>query len=231
MRGSVGASVFGFLGAVVCMWLLVRWVSSPGYYDGHIVLLLSYAVVWVPLLAACGVACFVLGSRSPRRDFGLTFTWLDALFGIGIGLLARAVASIVEIQFYGQLNGLGVTFGEVVYDGWWVFGALLAPILLAPFVEELYFRGLAQRTAFRLASIAMRNAVAMGTSILISALLFTALHLAEVTNLTAALVLGISTFIFGLGSATLAALTGRIGGSIIAHAVFNGSLILSTLLV
>jgi membrane protease YdiL (CAAX protease family) len=34
-------------------------------------------------------------------------------------------------------------------------------------------------------------------------------------------VLGLSTFVFGLGAALIAGLTGRIGESIIAHVVFN----------
>jgi membrane protease YdiL (CAAX protease family) len=227
---GIGESVVGLLSAVLMMWLLVRWLTSGVYYDGHLALVLSYAVVWLPLLGACAFACFVTGTRSVTSDFGLRFSWLDALFGVSIGLLARAVASLVEIAYYGRMTGLGVTFGEVVYDGWWVFGAIVAPVLVAPFVEELFFRGLVQRTALRLTRRRMRSVTAATTSILASTILFTALHLAEVTNVTAALVLGISTFVFGLGSALLAALTGRTGGSVIAHVTFNGSLVLAALL-
>jgi membrane protease YdiL (CAAX protease family) len=155
---------------------------------------------------------------------------LDALFGIGVGLLARAVASLFEIAFYGRMSGLGVTFGEVVYDGWWVFGALLAPIILAPIVEELFFRGLVQRTTLRLSFRVLPAGAAIGVSVLVSAVLFTILHLVEVTTLAAALVLGSSTLVFGLASGLLAALTGRVGGSVIAHMTFNGSLVLTVLL-
>ena len=229
-RWGLIEAIVGLVSAVALMWLLVRWLTSGVYYDGHLALVLSYAVVWIPLLVACFVACYVNGSHSWARDLGLRFTWLDALFGLGIGLLARAVASLAEIAFYGRMSGLGVTFGEVTYDGWWVFGAFLAPVLLAPFVEELFFRGLIQRTSVRLASQALPRAAAVGVSVLISTLFFTVLHLAEVTNATAAAVLGISTFVFGIGSGILAAATGRIGGSIIAHITFNGSLVLSALL-
>jgi membrane protease YdiL (CAAX protease family) len=229
-RWGVSESVIGFAVAVTSMWLLVKWLTSGAYYDGHLALLLSYAVVWLPLLGACVFYSLVTGTRSFSRDLGLRFTWLDALFGIGLGLLARVIASLAEIAYYGRMNGLGVTFGEVVYDGWWVFGVLLAPILFAPFVEEIFFRGLVQRTTLRLTSRVLPAITATGVSVLVSALLFTLLHLAEVTNLTAAAVLGISTFVFGLGSGLLAALTGRTGGSIVAHLTFNGSLVLSVLL-
>lgn len=229
-RWGIGESIFGLGLAVSFMWLLVRWLTSGVYYDGYVALLLSYAVVWAPLLGACVFYSFVTGTQSFARDLGLRITWLDALFGIGIGLVARAVASLFEIAFYGRMNGLGVTFGEVVYDGWWVFGALLAPVLFAPFVEELFFRGLVQRTSMRLSLGVLPAGAAIGISVLVSAVLFTILHLAEVTNLTAALVLGLSTLVFGLASGLLAALTGRVGGSVVAHMTFNGSLVLTGLL-
>ena len=229
-RWGLGESIGGLLAAIFGMWLLVRWLTSGAYYDGHLALVLSYAVVWIPLILACFFACFLFGTRSLKRDIGLRFSWLDIFFGIGIGLLARSVASIVEIAYYGRMNGLGVTFGEIVYDGWWVFGALLAPIFIAPFIEEVFFRGLVLGTTLRLSSRAMKMPNALIASVLVSAVSFTALHLAEVTNITAALVLGLSTLIFGLGSATLAAATGRIGGSIVAHVTFNGSLVLAALL-
>lgn len=211
------------------MWLLVEWLTSGGYYDGRLALILSYAVVWVPLLGACTFACFVSGTRSLSKDLGLKFTYLDSLFGLSIGLLARAAASITEIAFYGQMNGLGVTFGEVVYDGWWIFGVIVAPIIVAPFVEEIFFRGLVLRTALRI-SCRMTKRTSVIISVVVSASLFAALHLAEVTNVTSALVVGISTLVFGLASGVLAALTGRIGGSIVAHSTYNGSLILAALL-
>ena len=229
-RWGVIESLAGLGLAVVLMWLLVRWLTSGVYYDGYLAFVLSYAVVWVPLLGACLVACFVTGTRSLRADYGLRFTALDVLFGLGAGLLLRAFASIVEITFYGRMSGLGVQFGDVVYDGWWVFGTLLAPVLLAPFIEELFFRGLLQGTARRLSERVMPAGLAMFVSIIASAILFTVLHLTESTNVTAAAVLGISTFALGLTTALIAALTGRIGGSIIAHMTFNGSLVLAALM-
>ena len=229
-RWGVFESLAGLGLAVVLMWLLVRWLTSGVYYDGYLAFILSYAVVWVPLLGACLFACFVTGTRSLRADYGLRVTALDVLFGLGAGLLLRAFASVVEIAFYGRMSGLGVQFGDIVYDGWWVFGTLLAPILLAPFIEELFFRGLVQRTARRVSERIMPARLAVFVSIVVSAALFAVLHLTESTNATAAAVLGISTFALGLTSALIAALTGRIGGSIVAHMSFNGSLVLAALM-
>jgi membrane protease YdiL (CAAX protease family) len=230
VRWGVVESLSGLGVAVLLMWLLVRWLTSGVYYDGYLAFVLSYAVVWVPLLGACLFACFVTGTRSLRADYGLRVTALDVLFGLGAGLLLRAFASVIEIAFYGRMSGLGVQFGDIVYDGWWVFGTLLAPILLAPFIEELFFRGLVQRTARRVSERVMPAGLSVVVSIIASATLFAVLHLTESTNATAAAVLGISTFALGLTSALIAALTGRIGGSIIAHMTFNGSLVLAALM-
>ena len=217
------------MAALILMSLLIAWLRGAVYYDGNVLLLLSYAVVWVPFLAAAGVAVYVRGTGSAARDLGLRITWLDVLFGVGAGLLARAAAGIVEIAVTGRMLGTGVTFGDTVYDGWWLFGTIFAPVLLAPFVEELFFRGLLQRAVQRSSTALLGRRTAIVISILASAGLFALLHVTQAANPTAALILGASTFVFGLATATIAGLTGRIGGSIVTHVVFNGLLVLTSL--
>lgn len=223
-------SIIGLVLAVIGMALLVKWLRSGVYYDTHFAIVLSYAVVWLPLIGACVYASLIAGSRSPIRDFAIRFTWVDALFGLGLGLIARAFASILEIAAYGRMSGLGVTFGETVYDGWWVFGTVIAPVLVAPVVEEVFFRGMLQRSFRSALENRWPGRMAVVLSVLASAGLFALLHLTETANPTAATVLGLSTLFLGLSTATLAAFTGRIGGSVVAHVTFNGSLILDSLL-
>jgi membrane protease YdiL (CAAX protease family) len=222
--------VIGFVAALVLMFALISWLRTARFYDVHLILLLSYAVVWVPFLAAVVFACFVRGTRSLARDVGLRMTLLDVFLGVGAGLLARALAGIIEIAFTGRMIGLGVTFGDTVYDGWWIFGTLLAPVLVAPFVEEIFFRGLLQRAVFRAGSLRTTVPAATVISIIASAGLFALLHLTQAANPTGAAVLGLSAFVSGLAAALIAGLTGRIGGAIVAHIVFNGSLVAASLL-
>lgn len=193
-------------------------------------LLLSYTVVWVPFLVAVGVSIYARGKGSMSRDLGLRITWLDVLFGVGTGLLARAVASIVEVAVTGRTVGTDVTFGDTVYDGWWLFGTVLAPALVAPLVDEVFFRGLLQRAVQSSSTALLGRRTAIVISILASAGLFALLHVTQAANPSAALILGVSTFVFGLGAATIAGLTGRIGGAIVAHIVFNGTLVVTALL-
>ena len=57
-----------------------------------------------------------------------------------------------------------------------------------------------------------------------SAALFAVLHVAVGLNVapTTATIIVVSTFVFGLIVGTLASVTGRLGGAIVAHIVFNG---------
>jgi membrane protease YdiL (CAAX protease family) len=158
------------------------------------------------------------------------------LLGLGIGLVVRALAGMIEVIVYGRMSLGGVTLGEIVYDGWWVFGALVAPILVAPFVEELFFRGLVLRATYRAGVGADANAAetagrgaASVVAVIVSASLFSLLHLVEVTNVQSAIVLGLSTLILGIATGMIAVYTKRIGGAMVAHATFNGSLILAGL--
>jgi len=212
------------------MIALITWLRSAVFYDGHVVLLLSYAVVWVPFVVAVAVACFARGTRSLSRDIGLRITLLDVFLGVGAGLLARATAGIIEIAITGHMVGLGVTFGETIYDGWWLFGTILAPVLVAPFIEELFFRGLLQKSVLQASTRRMSRTPALALSVVLSAALFALLHLMQAANPTAALILGLSAFVFGLAASLIAAFTGRIGGAIVAHIVFNGVLVLTALL-
>ncbi|WP_035879260.1 CPBP family intramembrane glutamic endopeptidase [Cryobacterium sp. MLB-32] len=225
-RGLTDATVGVVLAVALVLFASLAaaefWITDP-----NVSLLLSYLAVWIPLLGAVGIAWLFHG-----HDLGLRFHWLDLLWGLSIGLLARSVASVVEILGYGQMGSSAVTFGETVYDGWWLFGALLAPVLLAPLVEELFFRGLLLRSVL---GVTRLSGGARGTStviaVLVSALVFALVHVLTVGTVTGVWVAGVSTFVFGLGAACLAVLTGRLGGAIIAHVTFNALVVVPALLV
>lgn len=220
----------GYLAAALSLGFFIQWLRSATFFDPHLVLVASYCVVWVPLGAAILIACLRGGLDLSRARMGLSITWFDVVLGLGAGFLLRALAGIVEIAFTGRMIGLGVTFGDPVYDGWWLFGTVIAPVLIAPVIEETFFRGLLQQSSKRVLSLRLGRRTAVGLSIALSASTFALLHLMEAANPTGALVLGISTLILGLATATLTASTGRIGAALIAHIVFNATLVLPSLL-
>lgn len=204
---------------------------------------LGLAAIGVPLSPAVGlaiglgayavaVAYAVVVSRrrglgSLRLDFGFAIRPID----LGIGLLAAIGVEVVRV-----ITGLllasatparpttnvhltGSTAGDVALG--------VVAVVIAPTVEELVTRGMLMR-AIR-ASILRRRPdpsegrrhLAVDASVLLSAGVFTALHLHEAPDLitAAALVLGI--FPIGLVVGWLATRTGRLGPGIVTHALVN----------
>lgn len=188
---------------------------------------LSYLAVWVPFVVLVLVAVYRHGSGSLVRDLGLRFRPIDLLWGLAIGMLARVLASLIEIAGFGRMGGGAVSFGVTVYDGWWLFGAVLAPVLLAPFLEEVFFRGLVLRAVA--GNVAGSRAVSLGIAIAVSGLVFALVHVVQATTVTETWVAGLGTLVFGLAAAAVAAVTGRLGGAIIAHVTFNALVVLPAL--
>jgi hypothetical protein len=207
-------------------WALARgWVTDPRLAD-----LLGYAVVWVPLLGAVLVACFWRGCRSLARDFGLRFRPLDLLWGVTIGLLARVVASLIELAGYGHVGTGAATLDSAAMPdagswAWWLWLAgvvlvgVLAPVVIAPVIEELFFRGLLLRAVER--AITARPGIVHAVAVLVSASVFAAMHLIGSGSVTATIVVGVGTFVFGLAAASVTVATGRLGAAIVAHVIFN----------
>ncbi len=206
-------------------------VGSISLADGRLALLLGYLCVWVPLLGAVVVVRWRLGAGT-LKTLGFSVRPIDLIWGLGVGLLARTATSLIELWGYGSIGSVGVRLGETVYDGWWLFGALLAPVLLAPVVEEVFFRGLVLRAVQGQAVEHGAKWAAAPIAVSVSAITFALMHLMALdlsSTVTVAVVAG-STLIFGLAAAWLSLATGRIGGAIIAHITFNALVIVPTLL-
>jgi uncharacterized protein len=163
-------------------------------------------------------------------DFGLELRWIDLLIGVGVAIGVRVADVIVYNFAIGALRLPIAPTGNLELPKnfvWAVIVGLGFASLVAPIVEEIYFRGLLMR--------AIRNFVirrsrfqgerttrrARGLSILISGVVFAGFHLYEATNLTMLFVLGVSILIFGLVAGVLASATKRLGPSIIMHISTN----------
>lgn len=240
-RGALTAAAVGVLLAIAFVVLGGAAATRGWITDPNLGLLLSYLAVWVPLGGAVAAAGFLrgpwVGVRSLARALGLRFTALDLLWGLTIGLLARVVASVLEIAVYGGLAQGEVVLGARVYDGWWLFGALLAPVLLAPFVEEIFFRGLLLRAVEGAVvrgsggvSRRVSRGLALGIAVGVSGVVFALLHVVGAGSVDAVVVVGLSTLVFGLAAGSVAAVTGRLGGAIVAHVTFNALVVVPAVL-
>ena len=220
-RVAPGAIAAAGLVAAVAFTIVVQTLVARRIVVGAaVVTVLGYAAFWVPLAAA------VIAWRRGRRL--LRFRPVDVLLGVGVGLLARALATGVEFAVYGTSSPavfprmLPTGFADAALQ---VFALVIAPLVLAPVIEELFFRGVV------IDAVRGRTALPGSTAIAVvsSAAIFALLHLLGVSTAQAALAGGLSAFGLGLGAAILAVTTGRLGGAVIAHAVFNATIVLLSL--
>lgn len=181
---------------------------------------LALVGAWTTYLVAMWMASQRAGSGSMVADYGLWFRWID-LLGIGIGVLCSLV--LIRIVYLPLEALWPTTFSEdrlnenarelVDRAGSSTWVVLLVVVVGAPVMEELFYRGLLQRS---LASRFNEGLVVVGV-----ALLFATVHFRpiEIPGL----------FVIGLVFGFAALRTGRLGMAIMIHAGFNATGILQAL--
>jgi membrane protease YdiL (CAAX protease family) len=176
--------------------------------------------LWAVLVGVAVRAARVKGSGSVVRDFGLAMRWVDVPIGVAAGLVAQFALNVLLIPLYDLLDlnrdEVGTTARDLADRSHGATNVLLLVVMVvvvAPVVEELFYRGLWLRASQRrLGTVA---------AVLLSALVFGAMHLQ-----------GIDTFAlvgFGLVAGGLAARSGRLGPAIWAHVAFNATAVISLL--
>lgn len=214
-------AVLTFVGA----WILAQLASSvvlAAFADGADVAEISIGLLAVALLATWGsyllgmwFASQRAGSGNPARDYGISFAPVDAA-GLGIGVLSQLV--VVQLVYL-PLEALWPdTFTEdrlqenareLVERATGASAVLLVALVVvgAPVVEELFYRGLLQRS---LAARFDDLVVVVGV-----AAVFALVHLRPVEYP--------GLFVFGLVLGLCALRTGRLGMAVAAHVGFNAT--------
>jgi membrane protease YdiL (CAAX protease family) len=214
--GDAGlAFVAGLAGSVLAVGV---YVGVTGHESGVVFTAVGLIGLWVGFVGVALWASRNKGSGSLASDYGLSIRPRDIAQGVVVGLLAQLVLVNAIVQLFHLLSpsvDIGGQARDITGDtgGWRL--AVLAPFLVigAPLVEELYFRGLLQRSAIRrLGPVA---------GIVLPAVAFGLVHTS--TDLSgwslAALVTALAAFGAVLG--VLAYRTGRLGPGLVAHATFN----------
>jgi membrane protease YdiL (CAAX protease family) len=217
---SLGSLALSLGGLAVAFGLSVAFILPfllLGHLGGPLVgLLLSEAGLWTGLLGTCLVTSRRYGTGKLRSDFRLSFRWLDVAIGFGAALVARAFSVVVLVPFIHVLKSAGnpdhslVAITQLGALGWITLA--LVSCVGAPLFEELFFRGLLQ------GQLAERFGVVIGIGM--TAIVFGAAHIANdpgVSGLLLALSVGASGVVLG----TVRHLTGRLGSSMVTHALFN----------
>ncbi|RLV57087.1 CPBP family intramembrane metalloprotease [Aeromicrobium phragmitis] len=197
-------------------WELVAWaVMALGVGLVTVALAPSYdAVLWLVMVVPVAVAF----RRSVPRGL-LRFRSTDLLFGLVLGALLRLFSGWLERSADGSLHWPRF---DTASAAWWL-DAIVAPVLVAPVVEEFFFHGLLLVALYTVLRRATRRPLLAGTSAAsITTAAFVLMHLATGT-LGTTWASSVTVLLVGLSGAALVLTTGRVWGAVLMHIVFNVS--------
>ena len=173
--------------------------------------------LWTGMVGAAVVASHRKGAGTLAEDFGFRGKWSD----IGLGLVVALAVQLLVLPGIAYL--LRPLLGEPevsgpVQDlldksqGLAFAGLILSVAVGAPIVEELFFRGLLLRS--------LQRRLPDWAAVVLSAVAFGIAH-GSALPVDAVVLVMVSLTVFGAILAVMAIRTGRLGPSIVTHAVFN----------
>lgn len=209
---------------------LVGLAVLPGAFLASVVVQIVLAVVGLPdpvvvLGAAAGLYGVLVwwcqqvarryGTGRLAADLGLRLQRIDLLTGVGTWLAAAFAQGAVVLV----LHALGAPLGsnsdfvrESTNDATQFLAVALIAVVVAPIVEELYFRGLLLRS--------FQSRLSPATAVVAQALIFGLIHFRIGLgrgNITLVLALATVGAVFGVA----ASWARRLGPAIVGHACFN----------
>lgn len=221
-------------------------LALGGYDSVDDVPMVVFALMNLPLhLTLAGVAIAVSRAKGqgPRRDYRISTYWRDVPSGLAIGvamqfLLVPAVTLPFIWLFDKDLDDVGESARELADradDPVGVIALIFVVGVVAPVVEELFFRGLLfegyrKRRNLRWLELLLPPGRRPDTSsqrwnlwvaILFSSMIFSAVHFQ--------LILLPALFAVGVVLAVMTHRTGRLGPAIWAHAAFNATTLVTLL--
>lgn len=173
--------------------------------------------IWGGFVGAAVLASRLRGTKRLAPDIGLRFRWID-VFGIPIGVCGQFVVTLLYAPIAPHIHDFHQRFAAPAQrltgssHGFWYAVIAVATVVGAPFVEEIFFRGVVMRALVRLLG-RFGGFVGPSLAILISGCCFAALHFEALQFL------GLATFGVILGMVSYR--TGRLGMNMVAHASFN----------
>ncbi|MFT4306367.1 MAG: type II CAAX endopeptidase family protein [Microbacterium sp.] len=209
--GLVAVGVSIIVGALITTLWTASWAPS-----------VATTVGWLGMLTA------VVWALSRSRPIGLfAFRRVDLLFGLGLGIALRTVDGWIDVG----LGGSGAfpsyaTINGALSSSWW-FDDLLGPVLIAPPLEELFFRGVLLISLYTLLRRPFGKISAGFVAFLVTTGFFVLLHAVSFDSGSAA---AISLALLGGVCAAVVLLTGRIWAAILTHAVYNATFVVLAVL-
>lgn len=210
------ASALISLGVAILAGTLVGWLwQSP------------WAAASVTALLWAGMLVPVVRAFSLSRPAGLLrLRALDVLYAVVLGGMLRIaqgwIAQVGEgsagFPSYPLVNG---SLGDL----WWLTDGL-GVVVVAPAIEEFFFRAVILVSMFTILRRPLGTPVAGLIAVVTSAAVFVIVHS---MTLGASLDQLVATGLLGLVCGALVMLTGRIWGAVLVHAVFNATFVVLAL--
>ncbi|MDN3478914.1 type II CAAX endopeptidase family protein [Curtobacterium sp. MCLR17_032] len=211
------------LGVAVILARVASGFNTAGKIQPPVMqVLVADFAVWLPLVA--GIVWVLRRSASTDRAARLRLGLGDAIFAIGIVILCRVFDVFLGLAFTGS-TGLTPAPTLGTPDETLLIVSAIGIVLVSPFLEEVFFRGLFQRRMA--AELTPRTRF---LAVFLTAFLFAVLHVllgAGGTQLEGFRVF-LTIFVLGSLTGTLVAMTNRIGGAIMAHVLFNAVAVVAT---
>jgi membrane protease YdiL (CAAX protease family) len=187
----------------------------------------SLVGLWVGLFGGAVLGSVARGTRRLVADLGIRFRPID-LVGIAIGVGGQVVVAIMYAPFIHHIHNFNAPTTKLTggaHGGGFVVIALLT-VFGAPFVEEVFFRGLLLKGLARLLTppgteASTRRAWGVVAAIILDGALFGLAH-GELVQLA-----GLATF--GMVLAVISYKTGRLGMNMVSHASFNAVAVVAIL--
>jgi uncharacterized protein len=217
--GQIGALIFGTVAGAIAgktsaqMSAIATAAVPPEWY-----VVSTLLGLWIGFIGAPWLASRTQGTRHFARDLGVRFRVVD-LVGIAIGLGGQLLVAIMYAPFQHDIHNFNAPSQKLTgaSHGAGFVVIAIATVLLAPVMEELFFRGLLLKALVRLFT---RMGAAGGArvagvvlAVIVDGLLFGLAH-AEWVQLA-----GLA--VFGMILAAVSYRTGRLGMNMVAHASFN----------
>jgi membrane protease YdiL (CAAX protease family) len=199
------------LGIGVIGGFAVQWFAPSAGWAGPVATLL----LWLGMLAPIAYAF----ARS--RPIGLLRVRpVDLLFAFGLGLLLRLLQGFVAQAMYGYapFPSYVTLDGQLPGDWWWT--QALPAVVVAPVLEEFFFRAVLIVAIYTVLRRRFGHAAAGLTAGLVSTGLFLMLHAVDPALTTDGV---IAVGVLGAVCALLVLLTGRIWAAVGVHVIYNAT--------
>jgi membrane protease YdiL (CAAX protease family) len=210
---AVGLAVAVFVAVGYPLWRRGLWALPEA-----LIVAIDVAALLLPLATAVVVGALLAAGPGRRADsLGLARVRTSYIvLGVLSGLIMRA---IVEL-FWPSAGRIGGSFGGDALLSTTV--AVVGVVLIAPVVEELFFRGLMQRTLLQLVTgdAASRAPLAGAAVVFITTAAFVTLHLAP-AGATASWGLAVGLALTGIVCGILSVVSRSTWPAIAAHITFN----------